>query len=269
MGIDVGATKTLAAVFDEDGNLIEKQKIPTNQNYDSFKSEIENVILNQLSTHEFKSCCCAFPGLIDYEKGIVISVPNLPSWQKLLVKTDIANIIQGAKIFVHNDAKLAGLSEATMLDEKYHKVLYVTISTGIGGGVIVDSEIDREFETFEPGQMIFEHNGKEKKWESFASGKAFVERYARTASEVDDPQIWKDYVKLLVPGFENMLANVQPDVVIVGGGLGAHFEKFNSFLETELKQLNNPLVPVPPMYKAKRPEEAVIYGCYEYIRQNI
>jgi predicted NBD/HSP70 family sugar kinase len=65
-----------------------------------------------------------------------------------------------------------------------------------------------------------------------------------------------------------LLATIQPDVVVVGGGVGAHFEKFQPFLEEALKKINNPLVPVPPLLKAQRPEEAVIYGCYEYIVQN-
>jgi hypothetical protein len=50
--------------------------------------------------------------------------------------------------------------------------------------------------------------------------------------------------------------------------VGAHFEKFQPFLEEALKKINNPLVPVPHLLKAQRPEEAVIYGCYEYIVQN-
>ena len=86
---------------------------------------------------------------------------------------------------------------------------------------------------------------------------------------MSDPAIWREYVKSLAAGFENLLAVVQPEAVIIGGGVGAHFEKFQPYLEAELQALNTPLVPVPPLLKAQRPEEAVIYGCYDYIKQNI
>jgi glucokinase len=145
----------------------------------------------------------------------------------------------------------------------------LTISTGIGGGVIIDGVIDPVFANFEPGQMIFEFDGQERKWESFASGKALLARYGKLASDIDDPAIWREYAKTLVIGFEDLLVTIQPEAVVIGGGVGAHFEKFQPFLEAGLKEINNPLAPTPPLLKARRPEEAVIYGCYDYIRQNI
>jgi predicted NBD/HSP70 family sugar kinase len=184
------------------------------------------------------------------------------------IKTDLASMMPGVKLLIHNDAKLAGLSESILLHKKYRKVLYVTLSTGIGGGVIMDDIIPEDFAVFEPGGMMFEYEGQEQRWESFASGKALKNRYGQLASQIDDPAIWREYVKTLVIGFEDLLATVQPDVVVVGGGVGAHFEKFKPYLEEELGKINNPLVPTPPFLKAQRPEEAVIYGCYDYIKQN-
>lgn len=135
--------------------------------------------------------------------------------------------------------------------------------------MVTDGKIDPDFLNFEPGQMVFEHEGQMRQWEDLASGRALKERYGKMASEIEDPAIWEEYSKALVTGFENLLATVQPDVVIIGGGVGAHFEKFKGFLAEGLGNINNPLVPVPPLLKAHRPEEAVIYGCYEYIKQNV
>jgi predicted NBD/HSP70 family sugar kinase len=115
--------------------------------------------------------------------------------------------------------------------------------------------------------MIFEHQDQTKQWEDFASGRALKARYGKQASEITDPAIWQEYTKLLVAGLEDLLAIIKPDAVIFGGGVGAHFENFKGFLEDELNKINNPLVPVPPLLKAQRPEEAVIYGCYEFIKQ--
>jgi|SRR5579862_1813648 len=268
LAIDVGATKTLFAVFDMDGEMICEKKIKTNPDYGQFKAEVGDC-LKELDQFEFSHCCCALPGRIDIQNGIGLRFGNLPSWQDVPVKKDLEEFMPATKALVHNDAKLAGLSESILLHKKYSKVLYITISTGIGGGIIINDVIDPEFIGFEPGSLVFEHDGKTEKWEAFASGKALRAKTGRLAAEIDDPAIWQEYVKTLVPGFEDLLATIQPDAVIIGGGVGAHFEKFKPYLEAELIKINNPLVPIPPLLKAQRPEEAVIYGCYDYIKQNL
>ncbi len=268
LGIDVGATKTLFAVFDEAGKVVFEHKIPTNQNYEQFLGGISTATRGELAKYQFKAVCCALPGWLDFKDGIFIAGGRL-LWRNVHIKNDLEKIFEGRPVFYHNDAKLAGLSESILLHKKYRKVLYLTISTGIGGGVIIDDVIDPDFYNFEPGQMLFDYGGQRQKWETFASGKALHERYGKLAAEINDPATWQDYVKSLVTGFEDLLATIQPDVVIIGGGVGAHFEKFEPFLEAELKKINNPMVPVPALLKAQRAEEAVIYGCYDYIRQNL
>lgn len=267
LGIDVGATKTLFAVFDETGQIIREYKIKTDPDYERFKADVARK-LSELKQFKFSQCCCGVPGRIDMENGVVIRSGN-QSWRNVPLRNDLANLMPGIKVLLHNDAKLAGLSEAILLHKKYKKVLYLTLSTGIGGGVITDEKIAADFAVFEPGGMMFEYEGKLQKWESFASGKALLARYGKLASEIEDPAIWKEYAQSLVIGFEDVLATVQPDVVVIGGGVGAHFEKFKPYLEEELRKINNPLVPLPPLLKAQRPEEAVIYGCYDYIKQNV
>jgi predicted NBD/HSP70 family sugar kinase len=267
LAIDVGGTKTLFAVFNPDGEQVCQCKIKTARTYEEFKADLAGNI-KKLERFKFSHACCAVPGRIDFDKGIGLGFGNLP-WHDVPIRSDLEAMLPGVKVLLHNDAKLAGLSETILLNNQYKKVLYLTISTGIGGGVITNNVIDEDFVNLEPGGMIFEHDGKEQRWENFASGKALKERYGKKASEIEDPAIWKEYVKSLVAGLEDVLANVQPDAVVIGGGVGAHFEKFKPYLEEELRSINNPLVPTPPLLKAQRPEEAVIYGCYEYIKQNL
>jgi predicted NBD/HSP70 family sugar kinase len=267
LAIDVGATKTLFAVFEPGGDMVCEKKIKTDPDYNKFIKDVAGE-LESLKQFNFSSCCCALPTRFSrFSDGIAESFGNLP-WKNVPIKKDLQALLPDTKILMHNDAKLAGLSEALLLHEKYKKVLYLTISTGIGGGVIIDGVIAKDFENFEPGQMVFEYEGKTLKWEAFASGKALYERYRKKAAEIEDPKIWKEYVKLLVIGFEDLLATVQPEAVVIGGGVGAHFEKFKAYLEEDLSKINNPMVPTPPLLKAQRPEEAVIYGCYDYILQN-
>ncbi|HEX4774107.1 MAG TPA: ROK family protein, partial [Candidatus Saccharimonadales bacterium] len=260
LAIDVGATKTLFAVFEAAGEVVCEKKIKTNPDYRQFKSDLETE-LKELGQFKFTYCCCAVPATINFETGVAIAFGN-ESWQNVPVQADLQALLPGVKILIHNDAKLAALSETILLHKKYKKVLYLTISTGIGGGIIIDDVISKDFENFEPGQMVFKYDGQSLKWEAFASGRALKERYGKLASEIDDPAVWQDYTKTLVPGLEDLLATVRPDAVVIGGSVGAYFEKFQPFLEEDLSKINNPLVPTPPLIKARRPEEAVIYGCY-------
>jgi predicted NBD/HSP70 family sugar kinase len=268
LAIDIGATKTLLAVFSEDGKVLTEKKIATSSDYTQFIQELKKVIDTDLNQQQFSVCCCAVPGTIDFKNGVALAFGN-EDWRDVPIKHDIEQLLPESKVLLHNDAKLAALSEATLLGGNYSKVLYLTISTGVGGGVIRNGKIDPDFENFEPGQMVFEFNGQRQLWEDFASGRALKARYGKLASEIEDPAVWQEYTKSLTNGFENIVAIIKPDVIVIGGGVGAHFEKFKKFLDEELSKINNPLVPIPPIIKAKRPEEAVIYGCYEFIKQNV
>ncbi|MBI2592081.1 ROK family protein [Candidatus Saccharibacteria bacterium] len=266
LAIDVGGTKTLLAVFDNHGKIMQQSKLATAQEYPKFINELKNTV-SLFKEHQIVACCCALPGRLDRERGVGLSFGNL-AWENVPIKRDISKLLDGADVMIENDAKLAALSEA-LNHKEYKKIVYITIGTGIGFGIIINGKIEPEFADSEIGHMVLNHNGKLQKWESFASGKALKERYGKQASEIDDPAIWKEYVDDLVIGFDIVLAAFQPELVIVGGGVGAHFNKFGSLLIQKLQTLDNKLVPIPPIIQAQRPEDAVIYGCYDFIRQKI
>ncbi|MDZ7785804.1 MAG: ROK family protein [Candidatus Saccharibacteria bacterium] len=64
-------------------------------------------------------------------------------------------------------------------------------------------------------------------------------------------------------GLIDVIATLTPEVIIFGGGVGAHFDKYQDRLMEELKIYENPLLTLPKIIQATRPEEAVVYGCYE------
>lgn len=266
LAIDVGATKTLVAIFSKDRTVLQEQKIKTSNKYDQFLKDLGAVLEQEkFSKDKITAVCCAIPGKIDRQAGVGLTFGNLP-WQNAPLGNDVEKIA-GAKVFLENDANLAGLYEA-VTHKKYKKVLYLTLSTGIGAGFIIQGKIDPAFADAEVGHMVLEHEGKLKVWEDFASGKALVERFGKTAEQLDNPFAWKSYAKDVARGIDVLLAVFQPDVVIIGGGVGAHLDKFVEPLEKELKQIGNHMVPIPPIIQADKAEEAVVYGCYEFIKQN-
>lgn len=266
LGVDVGGTKTLLAVFDGNGKVVFEHKIGTNKDYIKFLADVSKIVSPEIKKFGVMEACCALPGRINRRLGLGVSFGNL-DWHNVPIKEDLKKLLGGVPVVIENDANLAGLSEALLVHKKYKIVLYLTFSTGVGGGIITNGKIDATFEDFEPGQMVIFHEGKLQKWEDFASGKALKKRYGKIAADINDATTWRLYSADLAIGVQELLAVVQPDVVIVGGGVGSHFEKFSAYLEGELQKLENPLVPIPPIIKARRPEEAVIYGCYDFIRQ--
>ena len=267
LAIDIGGTKTLLAVFSKSGEVVYKDKIPTSTSYPRFLESIEVAVTKLQKDYKFDHCCCAVPGLIDRKHGIGLRFGRL-TWANEPIKTDLEKIL-GCSVVIENDANLAGLSEALLVHNKYKNVLYLTISTGIGDGIIINGKIDPAFEDSESGNMVLNYQGSLQKWQDFASGKALAAKYGKKASEINDPAIWKEFVVGLAAGIGELAATIKPQVIIIGGGVGNYFEKFEDPLKLELKKYENNMVPMPPIVKAKRPEEAVIYGCYELIKQQV
>lgn len=265
LGIDIGGTKTLVALLGEDGRIQASQKFPTPQDYQQFLQQLANTV-RSLTPDTPTMTCAAVPGEIDRQTGAGLKLGNLP-WVNVPIKTDLERLLK-CPVLVENDAKLGALAEANLIKDEFKKVLYVTISTGIGYALVVDGVIDDNTADLAGHVMKVDHNGQQEIWESFASGKAITEKYGKMASEIDDPAIWAEIVTTFAPGLLDLIEILQPQVIIFGGGVGANFDKFGVALTAKLKETEDPMLPVPQLRKAQHAEQAVIYGCYDYIKQN-
>lgn len=264
--IDIGGTKTLVAVMNSSGKIVEQLKFPTPHDYTTFTGELRTA-LGSLKHQDFQRAVVAVPGKVDRKRGTGIAFGNLP-WRMVSIGPDIEQITH-CPVRIENDAKLAALSEAQYVLKDFKKSLYITISTGINGGLIINGVIDPSFEDMELGQILLEYEGSLKRWEEFASGKAFQEKYASRVGDMDKSNsgAWYWFARNIAIGMIDVIATLTPQVIIVGGGAGSHLEKFYDRLVEELKIYENPLITVPPIIKAKHPEEAVIYGCYYLAKQ--
>lgn len=264
--VDIGGTKTLLAVFDKSGTLVEQLKFPTPEIYEDFVKEL-TINVAKLSTRNFQAIGVAAPGKINHEFGVLIAAGNLP-WKNAPIHEDIEKIF-AAPVLVENDAKAAAISEARLAGPKYRKVVYMTISTGIGVGVCVNGNIDEALHDSEIGRMNIEYKGQVVAWESVASGSALVRMYGKRASEQTDPVVWNELARNLAKGMVAIIAMVQPDLILIGGGAGNYLERFYDPLMAELEKYENPVAPTPKIRKAVHPEEAVVYGCYEIAKELI
>lgn len=265
IGVDIGGTKTLVAVFDANGVIVEQEKFDTPAAYDDFLTALKAMV-SHFSNQEYLSAGIAVPGRLDRHKGLLLNLGNL-SWQNEPIQADCEAILN-CPVVIENDAKMAGLSES-ILNRDASTILYVTISTGIGTSVIHDQKLDPSMLNSEGGQMMLPFNGKLATWESYASGRAIADKFGKQAAEIDpaDTETWSYIARNLSVGIFELITVVEPDLIIIGGSIGTYFNNYSALLTAELKKFETPLVPIPRLISAQRPETAAVYGCYDLAKQ--
>ena len=267
LAIDVGGTKVLVATFDNNGNITKSQKFKTPIMYPDFIDELKQNVREVTNGEQPEACSIAMPGKIDRKQNMVIAFGNLP-WENVYVARDLADTIT-CPIYLENDANLAGLAEATSLLDLYRKTVYITVSTGIGGVMVIDGKMDPSTLDAEIGHTLHEHGGKLQRWENFASGKAIVAHTGKMASEIVDQKDWYVVARNIAIGMINVIATYTPECIVIGGGVGSHLEKFHEKLHEELEIYKDDMITLPQIQKAQHPEEAVVYGGYLLAKQNL
>lgn len=260
LAIDTGGTKTLVAAFRRDGTVASSHKFVTPLDQEEYISELKRIIFEHYGNKKLDGVAIALPG--EVKNNIALWCGNLP-WSNFDVGAALASSLD-CPIWVENDANLAGLAEARALPKPQPLVLYATISTGIGTGIIVDGKILPALSASEGGHMLVEYDGRVRKWESFASGHAIKDTYDSYAHDIHDKRIWGQIADKISRGFLALIPALQPDTIIIGGSIGTYFDQYEVALKKQLHDHLPPEIVLPEIRQAHRPEEAVIYGCYYY-----
>lgn len=265
--IDVGGTKTLLATFSPNGEIMQRLKFLTPKVYVDFIAELKASIQKICGEETPVSCSMALPASIDRKNGIAEYFGNLP-WTNVPVTEDLKDTLN-CPLYLENDAKLAGLAEAYELKDQYNRVLYVTVSTGIGFGLVVNGKIDYSVHDAGGRGMLMEHQGKLMAWEEFASGKAIVATIGKMASEITDDKDWYYIARNIAVGLIDLIVTLSPECIVLGGGVGGHLHKFKNHLDTELEIYRSQMITkLPEITEAKHAEEAVVYGGYLLCKQH-
>lgn len=266
--IDTGGTKTLIAGFYNNGEIAKSFQFPTPKNTKKYLEIIENIIKKEFSTElkdkKIQAISIAAPGII--HDGVINWAQNL-GWKKFNLQSELTEVFPDLPIFIDNDANLAGLSESLNLKEDL--VLYTTFSTGIGSGIITNHQINEGLKDSEIGRIPIEYDGRIREWESFASARAIFNTYGKYFQDITHPKQLLNIADRLSRGFLVIIPIIQPEVIVVGGSLGDNFQKIEAYLIHLLRENLPPHIPCPKIIKAKRPKEAVIYGCYELAKAKL
>jgi predicted NBD/HSP70 family sugar kinase len=266
--IDIGGTKTLAGVFSADGDLVKSEKIQTPKNYKEFLKELEDTVKKLTTQKEIlKGCCVAVPGLVDRKEGVIHALGNL-DWHEVKIRHDLSKFLDQTPILIENDARLAGLAEANVIRYSHQNVLYLTVSTGIGGALIKDGKIVESLQDTEMGKMPLLYEGRIENWEEFASGRWVVKTFGKKAQDITDDKEWDQLGHNVAIGVAVACSVLQPEAIIFGGGVGQYADKFSDVVSDYLIKYLHPVVRRPQaLLAASFPDDAVIRGGYLLLKQ--
>ena len=151
LSLDIGGTKTSASVFDENGNIVNnyvlKRKSETFKGEEAVYQNTKNVLEEILSELKIKkedviAMGVGSPGPLDTKKGIIIHAP-LMGWENFPIVERLKQDFE-LPVYLDNDANLGALAEVRCGEGKGCKnLIYMTVSTGCGGGIIINNDIYR------------------------------------------------------------------------------------------------------------------------------
>jgi glucokinase len=264
LAIDLGGTKLIAAIVSDKGQVMAKEYYLTlaDEGPQSVINRMFSAIDHLLSTQDIDlsklhSISVAAAGAIDLKKGLITLSPNLPGWYDIPLRNIIKEKYR-VNTFLINDASAAALGEHRFGAGRGVKTLiYLTISTGIGGGIIINDELYSGpcGSAGEVGHMTIDVNGPRCNcgnigcWETLASGTAVAQEAIKrigggersslteivegkveniTAEKVEIAARNGDSLALeiitkaatyLGIGLVNLVNIFNPEMIIIGGGM--------------------------------------------------
>lgn len=254
LAADVGGTQMRAALVDAQGTVLVRKSARTPEH-----SAVPGALIELISSvgdqQEFgvpSHAVVGLPGGIDYEAGRLLWAPHLPEqWPALLSRGELSRRL-GLQVHIANDADLAAVGEATFgAGASGTDVAYLTVSTGIGAGVVNSGRLLRgRCSLAEVGHTIIDwrawRDGCPSTLEELGSGSGLTRlaqeaglgnngaRDVEEAALAGDPRgmgIWQDAMAACAAGVHSLIMTFYPDVVVIGGGLGRTEDFFQRVCE--------------------------------------
>ena len=151
VGVDVGGTNIKLGVVDPAGDVIVRNSFATSPFASSrikligaIAREIENSIKTAgLNKKQIAGVGVGLPGLVDYEKGIVRFLPNIPGWRGVHLKSILQKKVK-LPVFIDNDVKIITLAESKFgAGQGVANLVCLTLGTGVGAGLILNGQLYR------------------------------------------------------------------------------------------------------------------------------
>jgi glucokinase len=239
LAVDLGGTKMRAAVVAPDGEITRKKVMATPRDA-ACPDALLDLVGDVSAGAGVTDAVIGVPGRVDHRAGRLEHAPNLPPhWPDELNERLLAEHL-GLAVSLANDADLAAVGEAYFgAARSYADVVYVTISTGVGAGVLLGrSLVSGRRSLAEAGDTVIDRcaarRGEAASFEDLGSGTALARRAAEEGLPADgarivelvhagDPRaakVWDELVAVIAIGVANLAVLFSPEAVVLGGGVG-------------------------------------------------
>lgn len=305
LGIDIGGTNIRVAVLDENGIIlrVEREATPPANRIEALLTELVSPF-----SREVQAVGVAVAGYVTNTGGL-LRAPNLPGWRNLRLAESLSQAIS-LPVWVENDANAAAWGELSLGGAKgARNAVFITLGTGLGGGVIIDGKLVRGAQGFatEIGHMEFRTDGRacacglKGCWEQYVSGPALAADAALAMEVAKDNEdiLWDSIMQAHPSGREVAIAAdrgsrialdvfrtlgsnlgsglallttiLDPEVILLGGGLSVSQKHFLPYaLETLAARMSTVEGRVLPQIRpAHLGDDAGLVGAACLARENL
>lgn len=262
--IEAGGTKMVVAVLNLYGNIVAETKIPTTTPNETIKK-----ILDFFSPYHLSALGIGTFGPVDLNPksptyGSILNTPKL-AWKGYNYLTAFKSL--NVPIGIDTDVNASCMGETAFGTSRgLSNVIYVTIGTGIGVGILSEGKLVHGMMHPEGGHILLEKREDDKGecvcpyhdscFEGLAAGPSILKRYGKPGNElVDDEKVWDLEADYISQALVNYILILQPQKIILGGGVMHQeslfplirkkvAEKINKYVDTkELENLDEYIVP--------------------------
>jgi glucokinase len=270
VGLDVGGTKILVAAANEHGEIVRKIHKATPVDFEQGLTLLHEMIDEVRQGQTIAGIGAAIGGPLDWKTGIV-SPLHQPQWRNIPLK-QIMQEKWHCSFAVDVDTNVAALAEYHQLQNPVPRFLYMTISTGVGGGFISDGHLYRgkhgshpeighqciRFQCSFPERIECEC-GADFCVEALISGNGIRRIYQKPAEELNDGE-WQQVAHNLGQSLRNMAALYTPDVIVLGGSVAVGGGERLIPHAIEIMCSNLKIVPTPSVRLSYFAEIASLHG---------
>jgi glucokinase len=250
LAIDIGGSKFSMAAFDEDVAIArESRRTDRAGGRDWMLDQITTIGRKWKRTMVIDRCGIGFGGPVQYDLQRVALSTHVGGWQDFSLPAYITHTL-GIPAIMDNDANVGALGEYTYgAGAGYGQLFYMTLSTGIGGGILIDGNIHRgaDFYAGEIGHLTIRPDGSECLcgargcFERLCCGLWLERDNGKTAEQLmKDPGFVERYVVDLALGLKACVMLLNPERIIIGGGISKAGDALFAPLRTELRRQVTP-----------------------------
>ena len=254
MALDIGGTKTIVASADGEGKIAKRVEFATPEDLRHGIDMIDSAASKITEDSVIKAVGIAIGGPLNIPSGTV-SPLHQPAWSGFNIREVIGSLF-GCSVFFDVDTNVAAVGEYYSQAKRSNPLLYVTVSTGMGGGLIVNGKIFRGVDSNHPEiahqavptvrdiDNVECACGLYDCLEALVSGRAIERVYGKPATRLE-PWEWEEVGFHLAQGLRNVATMYCPEVIILGGSVALGggnrlLEQVRSFLSSNLQLVRCP-----------------------------